>query len=158
VRSGDVFGGSDGITTSTPCGPCADGAAPAWSLTLSSRELDGLARRFELGSELLGIQPVTLDPAGRWLTVALRGSSAEGIRRVEELRRELGYDRLPSGRILRTWPAPGERIAGGLYVAGRGSGHGVGLCQRGSHGYGELGWSAEQILDHYFRGARIVVR
>ncbi len=41
-------------------------------------------------------------------------------------------------------------------VHGGGHGHGVGLCQHGAMGMAEAGKSYEQILAHYYRGAKIV--
>jgi SpoIID/LytB domain protein len=38
---------------------------------------------------------------------------------------------------------------------GAGWGHGVGLCQIGAAMMGDKGYSYEQILLHYFRGAAI---
>lgn len=42
---------------------------------------------------------------------------------------------------------------GSLVLSGRGSGHGYGLSQWGAYGYAvDFGWSASQILDHYYGG------
>ena len=38
---------------------------------------------------------------------------------------------------------------------GKGSGHGVGLCQWGAKHMGEIGFTREQILTHYYPGCRI---
>lgn len=43
----------------------------------------------------------------------------------------------------------------GLRARGRGWGHGVGLCQFGAQGRAKQGWSAEQILTHYYPGATV---
>lgn len=40
-------------------------------------------------------------------------------------------------------------------IEGRGFGHGVGMCQYGAEGRARLGESAEQILMHYYPGAKI---
>ena len=47
--------------------------------------------------------------------------------------------------------------ANDLVVSGRGFGHGVGLCQQGARGYAERGWSAEDILAHYYPGAILAI-
>jgi stage II sporulation protein D len=39
--------------------------------------------------------------------------------------------------------------------SGRGSGHGVGMCQYGAKGMAEAGWDYRRILQHYFSGAEI---
>ena len=43
----------------------------------------------------------------------------------------------------------------GWQFAGRGWGHGVGLCQTGAVGMARRGHAAAAILQHYYRGARI---
>jgi len=42
-----------------------------------------------------------------------------------------------------------------LFYEGRGFGHGVGICQYGAEGKAKKGWSAEQILDFYYPGAKL---
>ena len=72
------------------------------------------------------------------------------------LRAAFGFTRLKSGLIDKLWPAAGEEIVDGLYFSGRGRGHGVGLCQVGARDYARQGWSADQILAHYYAGAQVV--
>jgi stage II sporulation protein D len=46
--------------------------------------------------------------------------------------------------------------SGALFVfTGHGWGHGVGLSQYGANGYAQHGWTAPQILDHYYPGTTI---
>ena len=45
----------------------------------------------------------------------------------------------------------------GWQFAGRGWGHGVGLCQTGAYGMARRGHDAASILLHYYRGARLEV-
>ena len=42
-------------------------------------------------------------------------------------------------------------------VAGRGHGHGVGLCQWGANGQAQTGKSCFEIVRHYYPGASLVV-
>jgi stage II sporulation protein D len=52
------------------------------------------------------------------------------------------------------WKADVER--GDLVLSGQGWGyHGIGLCQYGSEGKAEKGWSAQQILEAYYPEATI---
>ena len=45
------------------------------------------------------------------------------------------------------------RASEGIVLDGHGNGHGIGLSQWGAYGYAvDLGWSAAQILDHYYGG------
>ncbi len=54
---------------------------------------------------------------------------------------------------VRRDPATGRALA--VVVSGAGSGHGVGLCQTGALGMARAGRSAEQILEHYYRGVAL---
>jgi stage II sporulation protein D len=40
-------------------------------------------------------------------------------------------------------------------VTGRGWGHRIGMSQYGAKGFAEKGWTAKQILEHYFKGAKV---
>ena len=44
----------------------------------------------------------------------------------------------------------------GITASGRGYGHGIGLCQTGALEMARQGRSAEEILAHYYPGARLV--
>ena len=41
-------------------------------------------------------------------------------------------------------------------LAGRGYGHGVGLCQEGAMAMAAKGWTYERIIDYYYKDVRIV--
>src|SRR5689334_21134919 len=43
------------------------------------------------------------------------------------------------------------------WISGRGHGHGVGMCQWGARGLALSGKSCEQILQHYYVGAKVTV-
>jgi stage II sporulation protein D len=46
--------------------------------------------------------------------------------------------------------------SGALFVVtGHGWGHGVGMGQYGAYGYAQRGWTAPQILDHYYPGTTV---
>ena len=52
-------------------------------------------------------------------------------------------------------PVPQSNGTGGIQIAGKGWGHGVGLSQWGAKALAEQGWSYQRILEHYFPGTRI---
>jgi len=71
-------------------------------------------------------------------TVRLRGN---------DFRRIVGYDVLKSTLFAVAVDGQTARFAG------RGYGHGVGMCQWGSKGMAEQGYRARQILEYYYPGA-----
>jgi SpoIID/LytB domain protein len=66
-----------------------------------------------------------------------------------EIRRWLSWSHLYSSAFIVT--VEGDRVI----FHGAGWGHGVGLCQIGAALMATKGFSAEEILKHYFRGIRI---
>jgi SpoIID/LytB domain protein len=66
-----------------------------------------------------------------------------------EIRRWLSRSHLYSSAFV--VKVEGERFI----FHGAGWGHGVGLCQIGAAVMGRRGFSAEEILKHYFRGVEI---
>src|SRR3954467_13057990 len=52
-------------------------------------------------------------------------------------------------------PAPAEAAKTTFTIRGAGFGHGVGMSQYGAMGYAEHGWSAAQILGHYYTGTSL---
>ncbi|MGD0736973.1 MAG: SpoIID/LytB domain-containing protein [Terracidiphilus sp.] len=127
---------------------CTAGGAREWAADLSLTDLTaamaaaGLAR-----------------PGWKTLTVARRGESGRAVTLAVGANQISAEDfRLAVGRamgwnkILSTWF---EIVPQGDHFVfhGRGSGHGVGLCQAGAAAMGAAGRDAAQILAQYFPGA-----
>ncbi len=129
---------------------CTARGAKEWSADLSLADLsralaaDGLVR-----------------PGWRSLTVARRGESGRAVTlradsaeiSAEEFRLAVGRA-LGWNRVLSNWfdiSRQGERFV----FHGRGSGHGVGLCQAGAAAMAASGRSSSQILAQYFSGATL---
>jgi stage II sporulation protein D len=85
-------------------------------------------------------------PSLRAATVAVSGTRGSAQVRGNDFRRMLGYDTFKS--TLFAVAVDGE-VA---HFAGRGYGHGVGMCQWGAKGMAERGHVARQILEFYYPG------
>jgi len=136
-----------------------DAAWPlGWIVDVSTATLAQIGREFELDGPPMRIAPARIDDGGRWLEVVLYDAQGRSKRiDFDALRRVIGYTELKSGVIAATAPRPGAPIGrGSLRIQGRGRGHGVGLCQEGMRDLGKNGWSSEQILAHYYSGARLM--
>jgi len=131
---------------------CSAAGAREWSATLALSDLTqalataGLAR-----------------PGWKTLTVARRGESGRAVTlnvggaqiSAEDFRLAVGRA-LGWGKILSNWFEVSSQTSGqdAVFVFhGRGSGHGVGLCQAGAAAMASQGRDAAQILAQYFPGA-----
>src|SRR5713226_961682 len=101
------------------------------------------------GGVIASVAPATYTKAGRVIQVRILHSGGELYVKGDDLRRVLGYTVLPSTQF--------DFDVVGLQVqfAGRGNGHGVGLCQWGAKELAERGYSAETILRYYYPGTDI---
>jgi stage II sporulation protein D len=136
---------------------CTAHGAREWSASLS---LDELTRA--LAGEGL------VRPGWQTLTIERRGQSGRAVMlrvgateiRAEDFRLAVGRA-FGWGRILSNWyevsrqdPSQGRSVQGPVFVFhGRGSGHGVGLCQAGAAAMAAQGRGAAKILAQYFPGA-----
>jgi stage II sporulation protein D len=88
-------------------------------------------------------------PGGRVARLSVEGGGSKAVIDGVELRRRLGYDRLPSLAFT-------VKVEKGAFVlAGRGRGHGAGMCQWGAAGMARAGLDHRAILAHYYPGAEI---
>jgi stage II sporulation protein D len=83
--------------------------------------------------------------------VLLRGKARSRTITGADLRRLLGYSRLWS-----TWLESIALDERNLVVKGKGTGHGVGMCQWGARGFALEGKGFEEILAGYYPGARLL--
>jgi len=98
---------------------------------------------------IASLAPATYTKAGRVIQVRILHSGGELYVKGDDLRRVLGYTVLPSTQF--DFDIVGIQVQ----FAGRGNGHGVGLCQWGAKELAERGYSAETILRYYYPGADI---
>ncbi len=133
---------------STPDPFCTAAGAHEWSAQISLGDLTTALANAGL-----------VAPGWKNLTIARRGESGRAITLrfdsaeipAEDARLAIGRS-MGWGRILSTWFEVARR--GDQFVFhGRGSGHGVGLCQAGAAAMAANGHSTAQILAQYFPGA-----
>ncbi|HTF87777.1 MAG TPA: SpoIID/LytB domain-containing protein [Planctomycetota bacterium] len=150
------------LNSLSPRGSPANSSLPvsvkdlSWRTTLGREQLDRLAAAFAIGAPLLQLEPVRRDRGGRWLEVELRGSLSTRRVPFETLRKSLKDNAIASNLVLTTLPRSDAAIEDQLMLTGRGRGHGVGLCQNGCHAGAAAGWSAAEILAHYYPGTALV--
>jgi stage II sporulation protein D len=109
--------------------------------------------RTEVGDRLDGVQVLRRDAGGRVVELALSGSRAPVVT-AEDFR--LAVMAAAGPRSLRSARFEVERVGAQLRFVGRGSGHGVGLCQIGLIGRLRAGQSPAEALLTYYPGVTIV--
>ncbi|MGC9455436.1 MAG: SpoIID/LytB domain-containing protein [Phycisphaerae bacterium] len=144
------------------CTDCSDCPRYRWDpVRISKKEMHAaLVGTYSSAAQLRGIEKVRVLSSTEWgrpLYLELADSEGASIRlRAEDLRVALLRSGSPAARGLYSMNCRirdlGEKIE---FFDGRGFGHGVGLCQWGSEGKAADGWSAEEILKFYYRGAKL---
>jgi stage II sporulation protein D len=106
------------------------------------------ARRASAAITSVAVAEQTASGRAKSVRLGLAGGGALTLSGVE-LRQLIGYTALPS--LLFTVRVEGKTAV----FTGRGSGHGVGLCQWGARGRAARGEGYREILAHYYPGAEV---
>jgi len=129
-----------------------------WTVEYSRQELEDILREksgFDFG-DLQEIVPLRRGPSGRICRLRIVGSKKSMVVGKElEIRRWLSRSHLYSSAFLVKVKQDPRGKAERFAFQGAGWGHGVGLCQIGAAVMAARGFSAGEILKHYFRGAEI---
>ncbi len=151
-----------GFTKTAPCPYCAHSPSFAWDFRVSIREIEAKIKK--------GIKV----DYHRWMLLGV--STANATLAAESHVKELIFDFVDRNALTkhihvradayqaRNWIDPTrmkstlfqvEQVGRSVVFKGKGSGHGVGMCQWGAKHMGEKGFTKEQILTHYYPGAKI---
>ena len=133
---------------------CVRSGAAQWRSEVSKRELQRAlaAEGIVVSGALRSVAILDRTPSGRVEFLRIAGSSSVTVPALSfrsAIGRNIGWDRLKSN-----WyevSDDGSR----LLFHGRGSGHGVGLCQVGAEVMGEEGHSYREILSFYYPGTKL---
>jgi SpoIID/LytB domain protein len=105
---------------------------------------------------LFQLTPVERGPSGRIVRLKIEGSKKTAIIGKElEIRRWLSRSHLYSSAFVVSTDRDASGFPTRFIFHGAGWGHGVGLCQIGAAVMAVKGYSAEDILKHYFFGTRL---
>jgi stage II sporulation protein D len=119
-----------------------------WSLDVKLADLSELLRRHDAGvGAVTAISVSERTRSLRATVVTVTGTRGAVRLRGNDFRRIVGYDVLKSTLFAVAVDGQTARFAG------RGYGHGVGMCQWGSKGMADQGYTARQILEYYYPGA-----
>lgn len=130
-----------------------------WKVEYSQEELSALILKrsgVDYG-EIIDLIPIERGTSGRLVQLKIVGTKQTRIIGKElEIRRTLSESHLYSSAfVVDREFSEGSEIPSKFILTGSGWGHGVGLCQIGAAVMGEEGHSYEEILLHYYIGAKI---
>ncbi|MEW6512155.1 MAG: SpoIID/LytB domain-containing protein [Bacteroidota bacterium] len=129
-----------------------------WQVSYGQEELADLIRTksgIDFGA-IRDLIPLERGPSGRICLLEIVGDrKTMAIGKELEIRRTLSPSHLYSSAFVVDKVGMHEGVPGRFLFTGAGWGHGVGMCQIGAAVMGELGYSADQILHHYFKATEI---
>ncbi len=135
---------------------CVRNGVMKWSSEIRKRDLQRAlaADGISVPGTLRSVAVVQRTPSGRAEVLRLTGAGSITVSAIPfraAVGRHIGWDRLKSN-----WYEVG--VSGDrLLFHGRGSGHGVGLCQIGAEVMGEEGKTYREILAYYYPGTKLGV-
>ena len=133
---------------------CNTGPHYRWTDVIDSTRLANALRsdpRTDVGQNIRNVSVAQYDQTGRAEIVVIAGDQRKTISGWEFkliLGRALGWNVLKGSRFHIS------RSGSQFVFRGGGFGHGLGLCQEGSHVMAQRGQSYQQILAHYFPSTR----
>jgi len=129
-----------------------------WTVTYSRDDLSSLVQEksgLDLGA-IRELRPLLRGPSGRIYRLSIIGSKGSVVVGKElEIRRWLSPTHLLSSAFVVDAKRDCRGRVEAFTLHGAGWGHGVGLCQIGAAAMAVRGFSAGEILSHYFAGARV---
>ena len=129
-----------------------------WKVRYTQEELAELIRTNAKGDygDILDLIPVQRGTSGRICKLKIVGSlKTYTIGKEMEIRRILSNSHLFSSAFVVDKGDVKDGIPQWFLLTGAGWGHGVGLCQVGAAVMGEKGYTYDEILLHYYKGASI---
>lgn len=134
---------------------CETDVTSAWSHAATRDEVRAALNTLpqtSVGSRLDGLRIVEVDEGGRAVLMSLEGERSPLVR-GEEVRSALA--RQFGARSIRSTRFTVRREGNRFSFAGRGFGHGVGLCQRGALARLRAGAPVELVLRTYYPGTTL---
>ncbi|HOV89662.1 MAG TPA: SpoIID/LytB domain-containing protein [Syntrophorhabdaceae bacterium] len=129
-----------------------------WKVTYHRQELEDIIKKrsgHDLGT-LIDIKPIKRGPSGRVFLLEITGTKKTiTIGKELEIRRWLSHTHLLSSAFIVETKRNPSGEAESFTFFGAGWGHGVGLCQIGAGVMAIKGYTAQEILRHYFPDTKL---
>jgi len=124
-----------------------------WTKELTGKDWQKVEEAAGLG-RIKSIGGFVRDVSGRIISLKIIGETGEKTIMKELAIRKL-FGMLRSSCFVATWKTDKKGFIEGAEFAGAGWGHGVGMCQTGAQSMARQGKNYQEILLHYFPGARL---
>jgi stage II sporulation protein D len=134
---------------------CNSGAHYRWTDVIASNQLAKALRsdpRTDVGPTIRDLSVTKYDDTGRAELLSIVG---DGVRTISGWEFKLIVGRALGWNLLKSSRFSVSRSGSQFVFHGGGFGHGLGLCQEGSHAMAERGQSFPQILTYYFPGTTV---
>lgn len=129
-----------------------------WKVEYTQEEISKLVKEksgIDFG-EIIDLIPVERGYSARLIKLKIVGTKKTlTLGKELEIRRTLSTSHLYSSAFIVEKYDIVDNVPQKFVLLGSGWGHGVGLCQIGAAVMGEMGYKFDEILLHYFRGAKI---
>ncbi len=129
-----------------------------WNVEYNQQELAELIKKrsgIDFG-QIIRLEPIKRGHSGRLIKLKIHGTKKTiTVGKELEIRKWLSESQLYSSAFVADPVDEKDGIPQKFVLTGAGWGHGVGLCQIGAAVMGEKGYSYQEILEHYFRGAAL---
>jgi SpoIID/LytB domain protein len=129
-----------------------------WTVQYRREELEEILyvkSGYDFGT-LRDLTPLARGPSGRIVKLRVVGSNRTIVVGKElEIRRWLSRSHLYSSAFVLELERDQSGEIATIAFHGAGWGHGVGLCQVGAAAMCAKGFSAEEVVQHYFRGTQV---
>ena len=128
-------------------------SAYRWQVIVPRTEIEDRLRASADIGEITGLITLGRQKSGRVEQVLIRGTKGNYLVKGDNIRSTLGGLR---SNLFVVIPKMGkDGLPDYFFFTGAGFGHGVGLDQSGAAGMAAEGWTARQILEHYYPGTTI---
>jgi stage II sporulation protein D len=127
------------------CSYCKDSNTYEWKNEIPLQDLEA-----KLKQKITGMSILSRTPDGRVQNIEILGGSTPLHMTGHELRMAVGPMRMKSTLISYL-----KIIKNKLTIAGKGFGHGVGMCQYGALGMSKKGKRYQEILSFYYPGTQL---
>ncbi|MFZ5862811.1 MAG: SpoIID/LytB domain-containing protein [Nitrospirota bacterium] len=155
----EIWGVDQPYLKGVDCSFDSESPAAQWTRRIPLDEIEAaLDRAGYLVGPIASMTPAARNRSGRVSSIRLLHAGGSLVLKGEDLRRIIGYQRLPSMRFdVTAFTVNPESRRVEAWFEGGGWGHGVGLCQWGMKALAERGWAAERIIAYYYPGTVIDV-